>query len=90
MPDLLTANEGANWVGVRLGLGATPFLVPLQLQLGLGWSALKSGTVMIAMIVGSIVARFVGTWAVRHLGFRATLIATGIATGVTTAVERVP
>jgi EmrB/QacA subfamily drug resistance transporter len=85
---LATPTYRASLVGstiVRLGLGATPFLVPLQLQLGLGWSALKSGTVMIAMIVGSIVARFVGTWAVRHLGFRATLIATGIATGITTA-----
>jgi EmrB/QacA subfamily drug resistance transporter len=69
---------------LRLGLGATPFLVPLQLQLGLGWSALQSGTVMIAMVLGSIVARLVGSWAVRHFGFRSTLVVTGIATGLAT------
>lgn len=69
---------------VRLGLGATPFLVPLQLQLGFGWSALRTGTVMMSMILGSILARLVGTLAVQHLGFRATLIIAGVATAVTT------
>lgn len=71
---------------VRLGLGAMPFLVPLQLQVGLGWSPLRSGSVMIAMVAGAIVARFAGTFSVRRFGFRTTLVVTGVATALATAL----
>ncbi len=80
---------GASMLGatvLRLGLGATPLLVPMLLQVGLGWTPLEAGSVMVCMMVGSVVARFGGTWAVRQLGFRATLIATGVAVAVCTAV----
>ena len=61
---------------LRLSIGATPFLIPLLLQVALGWSPLKAGIVMMAITVGSILARFGGTYAVRIFGFRSTLIAT--------------
>lgn len=71
---------------LRLGFGATPYLVPMLLQVGLGWTPLQAGSVMVCMMVGSAVARFGGALAVRHVGFRATLIVTGLAAAVFTAV----
>jgi len=47
---------------VRLGIGATPFLLPLLLQAGLGWSPLKAGSVIAIVTVGSLLARFGGPW----------------------------
>jgi len=64
---------------LRLGFGATPFLMPMLMQIGLGWTALRSGSMMVAMMVGSIAARFAATAFVREFGFRPTLIATGVA-----------
>ena len=66
----------------RIAMGATPFLIPLFLQVGLGWSPLRSGVVMMSMMVGSLLARYVGTQSVRHLGFRSTLIWTASMTGL--------
>lgn len=66
----------------RVAMGATPFLMPLFLQAGLGWSPLRSGTVMMSMMAGALLARYVGTQAVRFLGFRRTLIWTAAGTGM--------
>jgi EmrB/QacA subfamily drug resistance transporter len=70
---------------LRLGIGATPFLLPLLLQTGLGWSPLKAGIVIAAMTIGSIVARFWGTYAIRVMGFRSALICSATLTAVFTA-----
>ncbi|MFP6850484.1 MAG: MFS transporter [Pseudomonas sp.] len=70
---------------MRLGFGATPFLVPALLQVGLGWSPLRAGSVMMAMMVGSVLARFGGMVAVRYFGFRMTLIASGVGVAILTA-----
>jgi EmrB/QacA subfamily drug resistance transporter len=70
---------------MRLGIGATPFLLPLLLQVGLGWSPVRAGLVMTWMMVGSIVARFAGTYAIRRLGFRNALLLTAVLTAVFTA-----
>jgi hypothetical protein len=37
---------------VRLGIGASPFLMPLLLQVALGWSPLKASVVTLATGVG--------------------------------------
>ena len=63
---------------LRLGFGATPLLMPMLMQIAFGWSALRSGSMLVAMMAGSIVARFAATRFVRQFGFRPTLIATGI------------
>jgi EmrB/QacA subfamily drug resistance transporter len=70
---------------LRLGMGATPFLVPLQLQSTLHWSPAKAGLVMSLIMLGSLLARFGGTFAVRLLGFRASLLITAILTALLTA-----
>ena len=70
---------------LRLGIGATPFLLPLLLQTGLGWSPLKAGMVIAAMTIGSMLARLGGTYAIRVMGFRSALISTAALTAVFTA-----
>jgi EmrB/QacA subfamily drug resistance transporter len=70
---------------LRLGIGATPFLLPLLLQTGLGWSPLKAGMVIATMTIGSMVARFGGTYVIRVIGFRSALIGTAMLTAVFTA-----
>jgi EmrB/QacA subfamily drug resistance transporter len=61
-------------VFVRIAFGAQPFLVPLLLQVALGWSALKAGSVMVAGAVGSLCIRLAAPTIIRLLGFRSTLI----------------
>jgi EmrB/QacA subfamily drug resistance transporter len=70
---------------LRLGIGATPFLLPLLLQAAMGWSPIKSGAVIAVVTVGSLLARFGGTYAVRALGFRTALLLTAAFTAVLTA-----
>jgi len=70
---------------LRVGIGATPFLLSLLLQTALGWSPLKAGVVFTSMTIGSMVARFGGAYAIRVLGFRSALIGTAFLTAVFTA-----
>jgi EmrB/QacA subfamily drug resistance transporter len=70
---------------LRLGIGATPFLLPLLLQTGLGWSPLKAGMVIAIMTIGSMAARFGGAYVIRVMGFRSALIGTATLTAVFTA-----
>ena len=85
---LLKPTYRASMVGgslLRLGIGATPFLLPLLLQTGMGWSPIKAGAVIAVMTVGSLLARFGGTYAVRVVGFRSALLITAVFTAVLTA-----
>jgi EmrB/QacA subfamily drug resistance transporter len=70
---------------LRLGMGATPFLIPLQLQSALHWSPAKAGLVMSVMMLGSLLARFGGSLAVRLAGFRSSLLVTAVLTALLTA-----
>ncbi|HTB28716.1 MAG TPA: DHA2 family efflux MFS transporter permease subunit [Steroidobacteraceae bacterium] len=70
---------------LRLGMGATPFLVPLQLQSALHWPPVKAGLVMSVMMLGSLLARFGGTVAVRLAGFRRSLLVTAVLAALLTA-----
>ncbi len=58
----------------RIGVGAMPFLLPLMMQLGLGYSALQSG---LLTCTSALAAMFMKTMAVailRRYGFRKVLI----------------
>lgn len=71
---------------MRLGLGATPFLMPLFLQTGLGWSPGRAGAVTIATGLGAIIGRSFITRAIADWGFKVMLVASGVAAAVLTAV----
>ena len=70
---------------LRLGIGATPFLLPLLLQSALGWSPLKAGVVIAIMTIGSMLARVGGLYAIRILGFRSALLGSALLTALFTA-----
>ena len=70
---------------VRMTLGAMPFLLPLLLQGGLGWSPLKAGLMTMSSAVGSLSARLGAQSLLRKFGFRRVLIATALTCGLAVA-----
>jgi EmrB/QacA subfamily drug resistance transporter len=69
----------------RIGIGAIPFLLPLLLQLGFGFTAFQSGLVTCASIVGAMGMKALAKPILRHFGFRATLMMTAAAGGALVA-----
>ncbi len=70
---------------VRLGIGATPFLMPLLIQIGLGWSPLQAGLLTTSMAVGALISRPLATALMRRFGFRTILVSTAILLSALTA-----
>jgi EmrB/QacA subfamily drug resistance transporter len=60
---------------LRVAIGASPFLLPLMLQLGFGLSPLDSGLLTMATALGSLSTRTVIARAIRAVGFRQLLMA---------------
>ena len=58
---------------VRLGIGASPFLMPLLLQVALGWSPLKASMVTLGTGVGVLIARPFAAAGLKRFGFRTSL-----------------
>ncbi len=64
----------------RLGIGATPFLLPLMLQVSFGLSPFESGMVTFVSAIGAMAAKFTAEWVIERFGFRLTLV---VSTGFT-------
>ena len=58
----------------RIGMGATPFLLPLMLQVGFGMDALQSGLLTFSLAVGAFAMKFSARSILRQFGFRNVLI----------------
>jgi EmrB/QacA subfamily drug resistance transporter len=71
---------------VRLGIGAGPLLLPLLLQVALGWTPLKAGLVTIWQTVGALSAKPAAPLLLRRYGFRGVLVATVLGSAVVTAL----
>lgn len=56
-------------------IGAVPFLLPLLFQTAFGWSAIKSGAVVLFVFVGNIAIKPATTFLYGTYGFRRVLIA---------------
>jgi len=67
---------------VRLGVGATPFLTPLLLQVGLGWTPVKAAFVTISIGFGAMSARTMTRRIIAKLGFRSVLLASGFGAAI--------
>ncbi len=66
----------------RLGSNGAPFLLPLFFQVGLGFSPIKSGLMMLpAAVAGILVKKYVVTL-IDKLGYRTTLMGNTIALGL--------
>lgn len=63
---------------LRIAIGASPFLLPLMLQLGFGLSPLQSGLLTVASAIGSLGTRVVMTRAIDRYGFRTLLVGASI------------
>ncbi|HBD19697.1 MAG TPA: MFS transporter [Arenimonas sp.] len=57
----------------RIGIGATPFLLPLMLQLGFGLSPLASGLLTFVSAVGAMFMKTIAAAVLRRFGFRRVL-----------------
>ncbi|MCJ2184589.1 multidrug efflux MFS transporter [Novosphingobium sp. 1949] len=62
----------------RITQGAQPFLLPLMMQVGFGFSAARSGTITVATAVGSLAMKAAAPRVLRRFGFRRTLIWNGV------------
>jgi len=71
---------------LRIGIGATPFLLPLLLQLGFGMSAFQSGMITFAAAVGAIAVKTIAPWLLRRHGFRRILLVNAILSGLFVAI----
>jgi EmrB/QacA subfamily drug resistance transporter len=71
----------------RIGMGATPFLLPLLLQIGFGMSPFQSGLITFAAALGAIAMKFVAPPVLRRFGFRNVLLAN---TFIASAVVALP
>jgi len=66
----------------RLGSGATPFLTPMFLQLGLGYSPSVAGLSMIPAVLGAMFTKTLGTRLIRRIGYRRVLVSNTVLLGL--------
>ena len=58
----------------RLGSGAMPFLTPLFLQIGLGYSPSAAGLTMVPTVIGAMLIKFVAERVIKRFGYRRVLV----------------
>ena len=66
----------------RLGVGAMPFLLPLLMQEGFGYSPIESGALTFLSAVGSLGMRTLSRHFLRRFGYRPVLVWNGILASV--------
>jgi MFS family permease len=66
----------------RLGIGGVPFLLPLLYQVGLGFTAIESGLLIMPQAMGAISFKFLMPRLLARVGFRAVLISNTVVLGV--------
>lgn len=70
----------------RIGVGATPFLLPLMLQLGFGLTPLQSGLITFASAAGAMFIKTLASRILKRLGFRRVLVWNAVAASLGLAV----
>ncbi|RYX93166.1 MAG: DHA2 family efflux MFS transporter permease subunit [Comamonadaceae bacterium] len=69
----------------RLGSSCMPFLVPLLLQVSLGFSPLQAGMMMVPVAISSMLVKRVTTPLITRLGYRRVLVGNTALVGLTMA-----
>ncbi|MXN45301.1 MFS transporter [Shinella kummerowiae] len=82
VPTFAFATLSAGTAG-RLAVNATPFLLPLLFQVGLGLDAVETGSLILVYFLGNLLMKSVTTPALRYLGFRTVLVANGLVAALT-------
>jgi EmrB/QacA subfamily drug resistance transporter len=62
----------------RIGIGSTPFLLPLMLQLGFGLSPVESGLLTFTSAVGAIFMKTIAARVLKRVGFWRVLVWNGL------------
>jgi EmrB/QacA subfamily drug resistance transporter len=65
----------------RLGFGGVPFLLPLLLQIGLGYSAQLSGALLVPIAFGILMIKYVSLRILRFVGYKKLLMINTIVAG---------
>lgn len=66
----------------RIGVGATPFLLPLMLQLGFGLSPLQSGLITFVSAAGAMFMKTLAAGILRRYGFRRVMLCNALIASV--------
>lgn len=66
---------------LRVAVGAAPFLLPIMLQVGFGFTPVESGVLTMAMAIGALATRAAVGQVIRLLGFRLLLIVSATLAG---------
>lgn len=82
VPTFAFATLSAGTAG-RLAVNATPFLLPLLFQVGLGMDAVETGSLVLVYFLGNLLMKSVTTPALRLFGFRTLLIVNGLVAALT-------
>ena len=69
----------------RLGSSCMPFLIPLLLQVSMGYSPLQAGLMMLPVALAGMSVKRVATPLIIRLGYRRVLVANTLAVGLTMA-----
>lgn len=62
----------------RLSISALPFMIPLLLQVGFGYSPVDAGLLVLAIFVGNLAMKPFTTPLLKHHGFRRVLVVNGL------------
>jgi EmrB/QacA subfamily drug resistance transporter len=65
----------------RLGIGGVPFLLPLLYQVGLGFSAIESGLLIMPQAIAAMAMKMIMPRVLRHVGYRGVLISNTLILG---------
>jgi EmrB/QacA subfamily drug resistance transporter len=63
---------------LRITQGAQPFLLPLMMQIGFGFSAARSGSITVSVAIGSLAMKAFAPRILRRFGFRRSLVWNGV------------
>lgn len=69
-------------VFARLGSGATPFLTPMFLQLGLGLSPSRAGLCLVPAVLGAMATKRASTRLIQRAGYRRVLVVNTLMLGL--------
>lgn len=69
----------------RIGNGAMPFLIPLTLQVGLGYSPLQAGLMMLPVTAAGMLSKRLATGLIERHGYRRVLVTNTFAVGLVMA-----
>ena len=80
VPSFRVTNIGGSTY--RMIISAVPFLVPLMLQVGFGWSAVRAGFFVLLLFAGNVLIKPATSPLLRRLGFRTVLIGSIVCGGL--------